>query len=1043
VVPRLLLLIAVVLLVAVRGTTGASASYTIWPSTATPAVVADPEIGSGELGVKFTSDSSGYITAIRFYKGSTNTGTHVGNLWANSGTLLATATFTNETASGWQQVSLPTPIAIVANTVYVASYHINVGHYSVDEKYFTGKGMDSAPLHALANGVSGTNGVFAGGATSSFPNQSWNASNYWVDVVFTPSLSADITPPTVTAFTIPATATTLTVSITSFAANDDVAVTGYLVTETATAPSPTAAGWSAAPPTSYTFTTAGSKTLYAWAKDAAGNVSASKSAAVTITLADTTKPVVTAFTVPATATTLTVPITALTATDNVAVTGYLVNESATAPSPTATGWSAAAPTSYTCTTAGGKTLYAWAKDAAGNVSASKTATVTITLSDATKPTITAFTVPATATTLTVPITTFTATDNVAVTGFLVNESSTTPSATAAGWSSTAQTSYTCTTAGSKTLYAWAKDAAGNVSASRNATVVITLSSSSGPEPAGWYAGDMHVHRSCGGSPEAISSVYQKMAAQNLAVVTLLADMGNGEVQSPAQDLPRVNGLDDPVSTPGRIVHWDAEWHWDATYGQYAHQALGGHVVALGLREAHQIWEEYTYPIFAWAHQQNAIAGFAHMDDLIDGVAQNLNCCVPIEYPIEAGLGSSDFIDEDVLADGTDQAIQAYYRLLNNGFRPGLAAGTDYPCSGLGIGDLLTYVQVGSGQMTYANWVAGIAKGRTVVSRNGHNEFLNLTVNGNATPGDEIKLTAAGQVQVTVQWTATQNLTGTIELVHNGVVVASQQTSVAAGTPATLTATVDVPKSGWLAALRTNSAGHHKVHTSAVFVTVNNAPVRASATDAQFYVQWADTLLQNTSPGGVWSSYFPTNRAAAQARYQAAKAAYQQIASESDPIPAQPGSIFTSQTPTSFENDWDYELGTAFWADVAGQVTQARLYTNTSEGGNHTVRIWRASDNTLVAGPYTWTISSGTEGWKTFTLPTPADIAANTAYIVAVSNSTDRYYAVQPHGCDATIVNGNLHTYVGSGLWTDKLGTMPTLNWQNANFFRDIVFVPRQ
>ena len=104
-------------------------------------------------------------------------------------------------------------------------------------------------------------------------------------------------------------------------------------------------------------------------------------------------------------------------------------------------------------------------------------------------------------------------------------------------------------------------------------------------PAGWYAGDMHVHRSCGGSPESVSSLYNKMADNNLATISLLADMGNGEVQNPATDLPRVNGLDDPISTSGRTVHWDAEWHWDPTYTQYPHQALGGHVVALGLTEA--------------------------------------------------------------------------------------------------------------------------------------------------------------------------------------------------------------------------------------------------------------------------------------------------------------------------------------------------------------------------------------------------------------------------------------------------------------------------
>jgi exosortase/archaeosortase family protein len=84
-----------------------------------------------------------------------------------------------------------------------------------------------------------------------------------------------------------------------------------------------------------------------------------------------------------------------------------------------------------------------------------------------------------------------------------------------------------------------------------------------------------------------------MSAQNLSVISLLADTGNGEVQNTATDLPLVNGQDASVSTAGRIVHWDAEWYWDPIYPQYPHQALGGHVVALGLTEAHQIWQEYT------------------------------------------------------------------------------------------------------------------------------------------------------------------------------------------------------------------------------------------------------------------------------------------------------------------------------------------------------------------------------------------------------------------------------------------------------------------
>jgi Domain of unknown function (DUF4082) len=95
----------------------------------------------------------------------------------------------------------------------------------------------------------------------------------------------------------------------------------------------------------------------------------------------------------------------------------------------------------------------------------------------------------------------------------------------------------------------------------------------------------------------------------------------------------------------------------------------------------------------------------------------------------------------------------------------------------------------------------------------------------------------------------------------------------------------------------------------------------------------------------------------------------------------------------------------------------------------------------VAGPYTWNISPGTEGWKTFTLPASLAITANTDYIVAISNSSDRYYAEQIGGLASPIVSGHLHTYAGSGVYTTVLGTMPTLTWQNTNYFRDIVFKP--
>ena len=78
------------------------------------------------------------------------------------------------------------PVAVSANTVYIASYHCPNGHYSDNPYFFADVGVDNPPLHAPADGVSGFNGVFIYGSSSAFPNQGWHSSNYWVDVVFQP-----------------------------------------------------------------------------------------------------------------------------------------------------------------------------------------------------------------------------------------------------------------------------------------------------------------------------------------------------------------------------------------------------------------------------------------------------------------------------------------------------------------------------------------------------------------------------------------------------------------------------------------------------------------------------------------------------------------------------------------------------------------------------------------------------------------------------------------------------------------------------------------
>ena len=151
---------------------------------ATPATVDSGDTTSVELGVKFKADYNGSITGIRFYKASTNIGMHTGSLWSSTGTRLAQATFANESASGWQTVTFASPVSVTAGTTYVASYFAPSGHYSHTSSGLS-TAVDNPPLHALADSTS-SNGVYAYSPRSTFPNSTYSAANYWVDVT-TPS----------------------------------------------------------------------------------------------------------------------------------------------------------------------------------------------------------------------------------------------------------------------------------------------------------------------------------------------------------------------------------------------------------------------------------------------------------------------------------------------------------------------------------------------------------------------------------------------------------------------------------------------------------------------------------------------------------------------------------------------------------------------------------------------------------------------------------------------------------------------------------------
>ena len=171
------------------GTTSWSFTTSTCPCSAfdpsvTPALTGlpteDGRSGSGpfsyEFGMAFTVDSPVQLTAIRFYKDAQETGAHTGTLWTSDGTQLATVSFANETSSGWQQQDLSAPVQLEPGVTYIVS--VNANAFFVDTPGGLATSQGSGPLHSVV----GSNGLF-GEAAGVFPSETYNSSNYFVDVV--------------------------------------------------------------------------------------------------------------------------------------------------------------------------------------------------------------------------------------------------------------------------------------------------------------------------------------------------------------------------------------------------------------------------------------------------------------------------------------------------------------------------------------------------------------------------------------------------------------------------------------------------------------------------------------------------------------------------------------------------------------------------------------------------------------------------------------------------------------------------------------------
>ena len=143
--------------------------------------------------MRVRSTVDGEITALRFYKAPGSPGPHTGHLWTESGTLLATVSFDNETASGWQQAALPVAVPVLKSQAYVVSCFHPGGVFGYSTGYFTASGIQRGPFYAEQSTDGARSGLFVYGP-GGFPASCHQNTNYWVDAVF--NVPPDVSAPT-------------------------------------------------------------------------------------------------------------------------------------------------------------------------------------------------------------------------------------------------------------------------------------------------------------------------------------------------------------------------------------------------------------------------------------------------------------------------------------------------------------------------------------------------------------------------------------------------------------------------------------------------------------------------------------------------------------------------------------------------------------------------------------------------------------------------------------------------------------------------------
>jgi lysophospholipase L1-like esterase len=177
-----------------------------------------------ELGMRFTTSAEGNVTALRYWRPANAAATPTtARLWRVGTANPLASVAIGGASSGWQEATLTSPVLIQPGSTYVVSYSVPSGqpYQSLAQGFATARsaGFLTAPVGA---------GVFST-SPGTLPTGSFNDSNYFADLVFSP-----LVPLAPTAFT--ATPAANSIGLTWTAA--DARPTGYRLESRGDAQSP-------------------------------------------------------------------------------------------------------------------------------------------------------------------------------------------------------------------------------------------------------------------------------------------------------------------------------------------------------------------------------------------------------------------------------------------------------------------------------------------------------------------------------------------------------------------------------------------------------------------------------------------------------------------------------------------------------------------------------------------------------------------------------------------------------------------------------------